>query len=112
MAADVFEKFAQSHDPQGRLDWTVTFDLNDGEEISTATVVVVDPVTGAVDADTDLVLESVAWGVISGTQHGVTVWVTGGTAGARYYLRFRIETDATPISRKADKTMRLQCRQA
>jgi len=106
-----FETFRQKHDPQGRLDWTFPFLLGSGESISTATVEVVDSASSAVDAATDLVIESTSWGRISATEYGVTVWISGGTAGTDYYLRCHIETSATPLSRKAETTKRLRCRQ-
>lgn len=106
-----FETFAAKHDPQARSDWTFPFRLSTGETIAAATVEVVDSTGTTVDLTTDLVIASTSFGQISGTLYGVTVWITGGTAGSKYYLRCRVETSNTPLSRKADKTMRLLCRQ-
>jgi hypothetical protein len=103
-----FEKFRQKHDPEGRADWTFEFRLNAGEEIESAVVDVVDSTSTTVDDDTDLVIETTSFGQISGTRWGVTVWISGGTPG-NYFLRCRIETDATPLTRKGDKTMQLVC---
>lgn len=106
-----FDTFAQKHDPQARSDWTFQFRLSAGETIASATVDVVDSTGTTIDALTDLVIASTAFGQISGTLYGVTVWITGGTAGSDYYLRCHVETSNTPLSRKAEKTMRLLCRQ-
>ncbi|HEU4544335.1 MAG TPA: hypothetical protein VFR23_24605 [Jiangellaceae bacterium] len=106
-----FLKFAERHDPNGRKDWTFQWVLSAGEAIASATVDVVDSTGTTIDAATDLVIESTAFGQISGTLYGVTVWITGGTAGVDYYLRCRIETTNAPISRKDDMTMTLLCRQ-
>jgi len=100
-----FETWRQMHDPEGREDWGFQFKLNPGESIASAVVDVVDETSTDVDASTDLDIESTAFGQISGVLWGVTVWVSGGSPG-NYYLRCRIETDASP-SRKADKTMTL-----
>jgi hypothetical protein len=109
-----FSKFATSHDPQGREDYTWPFRLNTGESIASATIDVVDSNSESVDASTDLDIETIAHGQISGTLWGVTAWISGGSApvgGAKtYYLRCRIETDASP-SRKADRTAQLVCKQ-
>jgi hypothetical protein len=106
-----FPEFRERHDPNGRKDWTFRWELADGEAIASATVDVVDADSSAVDATTDLVIESTASGQIDGNVYGVTAWITGGTAGRLYYLRCRIETDASPTSRKDDMTMALICSQ-
>lgn len=106
-----FPSFRESHDPNGRKDWTFQWQLSTGESISTATVEVVDTSSTDVDASTDLVIESTAWGLAYGTTHGVTVWISGGTAGRDYPLRCRITTSNTPLSRKDDMTIVLKCRQ-
>ena len=106
-----FQEFREKHDPNGRKDWTFRWELNDSEAIASATVEVVDSTSTSVDASTDLVIESTAYGQISGAVYGVTVWLTGGTAGQVYYLRCRIETDSSPITRKDDMTMKLTCSQ-
>ena len=105
----MFEKFRQSHDPEAREDWMFPFRLNPGEALNSAEVDVVDETSTTVDTDTDLVIESIAFGQISSTLWGVTVWVSGGSPGD-YYLRCRVETTSSP-SRKADKTMLLVAEQ-
>jgi len=107
MAID-FEQFAERHDPNMRKDWTFRFKTNAGESLSSAVVDVVDSTSTDVDAATDLVIESTAFGQISPTVWGVTIWVSGGGASSVYYLRCRVETTSSP-SRKTDKTMRLFC---
>lgn len=106
-----FQQFRDKHDPNARDDWTFRFRLSPGESILTALVQVVDSSSLAVDADTDLVIEAQAFGQISGTLWGVTAWISGGGASSAYYLRCRGETDASPISRKFDRTMKLACQQ-
>ncbi len=106
-----FPSFRETHDPDSRKDYTFPWLLSPGESISTAVVEVVNADSTAVDAATDLVIESTAWGLIYGTTYGVTVWVTGCTAGRDYPLRCRIATSNTPLSRKDDMTVVLKCRQ-
>lgn len=102
-----FDTFVQKHDPDSREDWTFPFKLNEGESLTSAVVAVVDSTSTTVDVATDLVIESTAFGVISGTLWGVTIWVSGGTPG-NYYLRCRVETSSAP-GQKTDKTNRLVC---
>jgi hypothetical protein len=103
-----FERFVQRHDPEGRADYTFRFRTDPGESLNSAVVDVVDETSTTVDAATDLVIESTAFGLISPNVWGVTIWVSGGGDSPVYYLRCRVETTASP-SRKADKTMRLFC---
>lgn len=104
--AAVFEKFAQTHDPEDREDWTFPFRLSAGESIASATIEIVDSTSTDVDADTDLEIEAQAFGQISGTLWGVTAWISGGSPGD-YFLRCTGETNSSPIARKFTKTMKL-----
>jgi hypothetical protein len=106
-----FEQALETHDPNGRLDWTFRVRLNPGEQIASAVVDVVDPTSTNVDLTTDIVIESVSFGLISGTVWGVTMWYSGGTPGVDYFFRCRGVTNSTPISRKFDKTVSISCAQ-
>lgn len=72
----VFQK-----DPDAVLDYSMTWTLDGGDSISTATWAIDDP------PDADLVIDSQS--VVSGVP---TVWVSGGTEGSSYRLRCRVVT--------------------
>ncbi len=103
-----FERFPESMDPNDRKDYTFRFRLPAGEALESAVVEVVNSTSTEVVADSGIEIESTQFGQISGTLYGVTVWLTAEEAElGNYFLRCRGETDAFPISRKFDKTMRL-----
>lgn len=103
-----FERFHETMDPDDRKDYTFRFKLPAGEAIDSAVVAVVDSTSENELADTGIEFESTQFGQISGRIYGVTVWITAsGVTPGTYYLRCRGETDAFPITRKFDKTMKL-----
>ncbi len=91
-------------DPQARLEYPIEWSsrLNDGEILAASTWEVISPAGDT----TPIVIDQE---VIGDT--GTAAWISGGTEGYDYYLTNHIETNSTPLSRKDDRTIRIQIRQ-
>lgn len=64
------------------LDYAMTWTLDDGDTLDTATWAIDDPPDASLEIDSQAVVAGVP-----------TVWVSGGTEGQSYRLRCRIVTD-------------------
>lgn len=81
-----------------QFDWTEFFVEND-DTLDSATLSIVDQTSTTVDLASDLVIVAQ-----SQTAAGiVTVWLSGGTAGLRYYLRCRIAGARTSPAQVTDE---------
>jgi hypothetical protein len=106
-----FDTFRQALDPDGQLDFMLPVTLNTGEVIASAVAAFVDSTSSSAASGTTPSVTSTTFGLISGLNWGVTVWVNGNSApAADYYLRFRITTTSSP-ARIVDRTVRLTVKQ-